>query len=160
MAPTVRPTDWGLISEDGRRLGLRMEAVERLRALEGRAALQGAQYFGAALHEHDLCPEGSLEPRLESMEALAAYLDERVRPALDCAPITEERPLRSSEPLSDRRTYLVRQVRSALGAGRGGVEMIAHRARRSAAAARRRGGRRLAALLARVTPSARGGSGS
>jgi hypothetical protein len=131
MAPTVRPTDWGLISPQGQRMGLRMEGVERLRRLEQRAADQGAAYFGLALHEHDLCPPGSLKPSRSSLEALSSWLDARVVPSMSCLGEVQARPLRSSRPLSDRRTWLVRRVRSAVGSSRGGVEMMAHRARKS-----------------------------
>jgi hypothetical protein len=95
MAPTVRPTDWGLISMDGQRQGFRAECVVRLRKLEAQARAQGADYFGVAMHEHDLCPIGSLEPTPGALEALGQWLDSRVGPSRSCVPLRE--------PRSDRR---------------------------------------------------------
>ena len=58
--------------------------TERLRALEHRAFEQGAEYFGVAFHEHDLCSSGSLTLTREALDGLRAYLDERIRPAAEC----------------------------------------------------------------------------
>ena len=71
MAPTVRPTDWGLISKQGERRGLHTQAAVRLRQLEERAAGQGAKYYGVAFHEHDLCKPGTLEPTSEALDSLS-----------------------------------------------------------------------------------------
>ena len=70
--------------------------------MPARARVHGAEYFGVALHEHDLCPEGSLEPAAEALEALSAWLDSRVGPSLDCAPPQDVRTVRTAVPLSDR----------------------------------------------------------
>lgn len=134
MAPTVRPFDWGLMDRDGRRHGLGPEQIARLRRLEAQAAAQGARWFGLALHEHDLCPPGSLTPREASLEALADYLDERVQTALSVArgldtgsPRTAPEgpsaaPSRARALARDGRLRLVREVRSRTRTG--GVQRL------------------------------------
>lgn len=124
MAPTVRPFDWGLMDRDGTRHGLGPAQVARLRRLEAQAARQGARWFGLALHEHDLCPPGSLSPREAALEALAGYLDDRVQTARSVAeglalheaparPATSHAPGGRARALaSDGRLRLVREVRS------------------------------------------------
>ena len=131
MAPTVRPTDWGLISHQGQRMGFRRQMAARLRRLEQRAFEQGAEYFGVAFHEHDLCAPGSLKPTSEAIEGLRDYLDARIRPSAECLKSNAPIPVRDAKPLSDRRTFLVRKVNSVMGMGRGQVEMLTHRARKS-----------------------------
>lgn len=110
MAPAVRPFDWGLYSPEGARGPLTREAVTRLRALERAAAGQGAAFFGAALHEHDLCAPGCLAPLDIALDALAELLDARVVPSLSLAPPLRPAPLASPRPLSDRRVRLARAV--------------------------------------------------
>ena len=147
MAPTVRPFDWGLKEPDGRRLGATALAFERLRRIEALAPREGAAWFGAALHEHDLCAPGSLRPLPGAMEALAGWLDARVRPAMMAvgelardpgadaedplevqrlaqeisgarAPLQPTRGLAARIRRSDRRVDLVRAVGMAVGQAR------------------------------------------
>ena len=113
MAPTVRPFDWGLMERDGTRHGMSREAATRLRQLEQAAADHDAEWFGFALHEHDLCTPGSLELRPEALEALAGYLDERVVPALD-VPSDLREGSRSRLPLGDNRVRASRLARRAM----------------------------------------------
>ncbi len=109
MGPTVRPFDWGLMDRDGTRHGLTPPAIERLRRLERMAGEHGARWFGLALHEHDLCPAGSLTPADGALETLASFLDARVVPALEIAD-AEERPPSTAprHPPSDHRVRLAR----------------------------------------------------
>lgn len=121
MAPAVRPPDWGLMAPDGRRLGLRAEAVARLRALEAAAfARHGARHFGVALHEHDLCPPGSLIPAPESLDALAALLDVRVVPSA-AVPAPEPPPQGTPRRiLSDTSVRFARAIRATAAVARWG----------------------------------------
>lgn len=110
-APTVRPEDWGLYGADGPR-PLSLEAALRLRALEEQALTQqDAAFFGAALHEQDLCAPGSLEPLPSALEALDRLLDARLRPSLGLlegrAPPPTPRPAR---PISDSRVRVARAL--------------------------------------------------
>ena len=113
MAPTVRPFDWGLMEKDGTRHGVTHESVARLRQLEATASDHGAEWFGFALHEHDLCTPGSLELRQDALEALAEYLDERVVPTLG-VPGELQEGNRSRIPLGDHRVRASRLARRAM----------------------------------------------
>lgn len=121
MAPTVRPFDWGLMDRDGRRHGFGEGSVEPLRRLETLAATQGARWFGLALHEHDLCPPGSLHPTPDALAGLATLLDARVQPAaavarrlaLDTPPPSAPTITRTRAHLGDARIRLARTVRTA-----------------------------------------------
>lgn len=110
-APTVRPFDWGLMETDGTRHGIHAGAIARLRALEAAAAGHGARWFGATVHEHDLCVPGTLEIHPPALDALRGYLDRRVVPSRAAttadAPAPQPRPHR---PPSDRRIQLARAV--------------------------------------------------
>ena len=103
LSPTVRPFDWGLMEMDGTRHGLTAANLGRLRDLEAMAARHGAHWFGAAFHEHDLCPRGSLRPDDHRLEALADYLDERVVPVMSLADAVQAGPAATGRPPSDRR---------------------------------------------------------
>jgi len=80
LAPLVRPFDWGLMTRDGTRHGITKKSLAELRRLEGLASGMGARSFGAAFHEHDLCPPHSLHPNDAALEAMADFLDERIQP--------------------------------------------------------------------------------
>ncbi|MDP7110624.1 MAG: hypothetical protein QGH45_01605 [Myxococcota bacterium] len=136
MAPTVRPFDWGLMERDGTRHGLGPGQVQRLRQLEGMARDQGAAWFGAALHEHDLCPPGSLEPAEACLDALATYLDPRVGPAAPLAiPAPRDPPGR---PIADRSVRMRRLTGGLHRRVRGALPTVAPRRGRV-----ERGGRRM-----------------
>ena len=114
VSPTVRPPDWGLMGLRGERLGIRSEAMTRLRRLEALAEQHGARWFGVAMHEHDFCAAQSLKPRPGSLEAFADFLDDRVSTSLSLISVparvsTESRP---QKPLSDRRVQVSRLRRS------------------------------------------------
>lgn len=110
MAPTVRPPDWGLYGLDGARSPLDAEAVAALRALERRAFDDfGALAFGAALHEHDLCAPGRLDPLPSALDALAALLDARVQPS-GRIPAVLPPPPQPRRALDDRWIPLARAV--------------------------------------------------
>ncbi len=110
MAPTVRPFDWGRMETDGTRHRLGPSQIRRLRELESAAEVQGAGWFGLALHEHDLCLPGTLTPDPDAIDALMSYLDARVVPAMSvpvalAPPSAPRRP-----PPSDRGIKVVRAV--------------------------------------------------
>ena len=108
MAPTVRPFEWGLMETDGTRHRLRTAQIDRLWALEAAAAQQGAQWFGLALHEHDLCLPGTLTPDPAALDAFCRYLDARVVPAM-AVPVALSRPATvPTRPPSDRHIKAVR----------------------------------------------------
>lgn len=135
-APAVRPEDWGLYGPEGRR-PLSLEAARRLRALEEQAlARQGGRFFGAALHEHDLCAPGTLTPLDTALDALDLLLDPRLRPSaglLDQAsPSVTPRPAR---PISDARVRVARAL--------GVATSLAVRLRRSGRRRVKGGGERL-----------------
>lgn len=121
MAPSVRPFDWGLMERDGTRNGLGPAATARLRALEEVARAQDAAWFGAALHEHDLCAPGSLSPAAASLDALARYLDPRVGPATRRAPTASPPP---SRPLGDGRIRVDRLTAGLLHRVRGALPPV------------------------------------
>jgi sirohydrochlorin ferrochelatase len=118
MAPTVQPFDWGLMDRDGTRHGLHAENIGRLRALEAQAASHGAAWFGVALHEHDLCPPGSLVPNAAALDALGSYLDDRVQPATHALTSPTPATSLSGDAPSDARLRLVRKLRQAAARGR------------------------------------------
>lgn len=76
------PFDWGLLRREGsqvhhqHRLGPEhFELLEAMLVAHWRPLPAGARpYFGFALHEHNLCAEGSLEPRQQALDALEAFL--------------------------------------------------------------------------------------
>lgn len=131
MAPTVRPFDWGLMDRDGTRHGLGAPQIAALRSLEASAAAHGAAWFGAALHEHDLCLAGTLDPDPAAVDTLASYLDGRVIPALEVPGIHGAVPPAARRPLGDRSvrmgrltaglTRRVRGARPGVWARRGSV---------------------------------------
>lgn len=79
---SIDPFDWGVLhrrgkkvlhawgSMDWERLRARIAAREREVPPPGEAA-----FFGATLHEHNLCAEGTLTPVPRAMEGLARFLD-------------------------------------------------------------------------------------
>jgi len=118
MAPTVRPFDWGLMDTTGRRYGMTTDRVVQLRRLEDAARVQGAGWFGFALHEHDLSRPGDLSPDENALAALARYLDDRVVPALTV--IRDRATSPDILPPSDRHiraAKAVHRLRSGLGHG-------------------------------------------
>jgi len=108
MAPTVRPFDWGLMSRDGARHGLGPSQIAALRTREAAAEFHGAAWFGAALHEHDLCVPGTLEPDPTALDALASYLDPRVIPALQVPVAHRTEPSPRRRPLGDGHVRMAR----------------------------------------------------
>ena len=115
ISPTVRPTEWGLMDVDGQRLGVRREAFDLLRHREQQAEDHGAHWFGVALHEHDFCEPGRLEPKPESLTSFTEYLDRRVLPSLSVSGPSDGsfRTNGAVKTLSDRRVLISRVVRGA-----------------------------------------------
>jgi hypothetical protein len=76
------PFAWGLLRRDGGRVlhqhGLNSSHFERLEGLLAthRCPLpaEARPYFAFAIHEHNLCPEGSLRPLQQALDALEAFL--------------------------------------------------------------------------------------
>ena len=146
ISPTVRPPDWGLMGERGERLGVRADAMTRLRRLEAQAEDQGARWFGVAMHEHDFCEAGSLDPRSESLDAFSAFLDRRVQPSLEVCPTSRDggAPTRlTGRPLSDRRVLLSRLTRGAELRARGRARDLRRALARTRSSARDRPGERV-----------------
>jgi hypothetical protein len=128
LATSADPFAWGLLQRRAGRVqhqwGLdhhHFERLEDLLAAHPRPLPRGSQpYFSFAIHEHNLCREGSLEPLPRSLAALEAFLGRHtvlasgevaasiVEPEL--APTApDSRPLRfarrvrmASQPLRDR----------------------------------------------------------
>jgi hypothetical protein len=116
LAPTVLPWDWGLMGREGRRHGLTRPAVARLLRLRAQAEAQGASYFCVALHEHDICAPGELEPSAEALDALADMLGPDVLPAeqLGPAPLAPAAQ-RLPAPLFDAGVRVARVIQTAVG---------------------------------------------
>ena len=115
------PFAWGLLHRDGdsvrheHQLGAaHFERLEELLAGHARPLPSGCQpYFSFALHEHNLCPEGSLEPRQEALDALEAFLSQhRVVPSGELAAGHREPTLDRAAP-EHRGLRFARRVRMA-----------------------------------------------
>ncbi len=174
LSPTVRPFDWGLMEMNGTRHGLTAGNLGRLRALEAMAARHGAHWFGAAFHEHDLCPPGSLRPDERRLDALADYLDERVVPVMSLVDAAgAARPRQTGRPPSDRRVRATKIMGRLTGSARrrlpdrirprvrrvraaSGEEVVIPVARRSIAAKRYGSGEARAICLCSVSGPAGG----
>jgi hypothetical protein len=121
IATSADPFAWGLLRRgDGRvehQWGLDAEHFQRLEGLFAahRAPLpEGSRpYFSFALHEHNLCRRGSLQPLSHSLEALEAFLGRhRVVPAGEVASSAVATPLapRSPAPRPQRFAHRVRMA--------------------------------------------------
>lgn len=116
-APTVRPFDWGLMSLDGTRHGLRLHHVDRLQQLAAQAASHGAQWFGWTIHEHDLCRAGTLTAREDALAAFRALLSPRVvtaQQAITGGTPAKPQPIKSPSDQRIRATRAIFAVRSHL----------------------------------------------
>jgi len=115
------PFAWGLLRRDGRRVAHEHRlGPEQFGLLEGlfdahhRTLPHAASpYFSFALHEHNLCAAGSLQPRPQALDALEAFLRaHRVVPSGELVDTFAEPPLLPANP-ERRGLRLARRVRMA-----------------------------------------------
>lgn len=115
------PFAWGLLRREGGRVlhqhgrdVAHFERLEGLLATHHRPLPRGAEpYFAFAVHEHNLCPEGSTRPLQASLDALEAFLkSHRVVPAGEIAASLVPPVLADAQP-SQRALRLARRVRVA-----------------------------------------------
>lgn len=93
---SVNPFDWGVLHREGDRVRHGYGTMDwgrldaRLAAREAMVPPPGeAAYFGATLHEHNLCAEGSLTPLPAALDAMARFLDRRGPAVVPSAAVLE-----------------------------------------------------------------------
>ncbi len=121
LETSADPFAWGLLQRDGAGVAhqhhlsaTHFELLEALYAAHARPLPAGAApYFSFALHEHNLCARGSLQPRPQALDALEAFLRRHrvVTAGEQAATVASAELLRA--PPEPRGVRLARRVRMA-----------------------------------------------